>query len=268
MRLLTYNIHYWAGSRRTLNLPHLIEILRKTQADIIGLNEVLHPLYTPQGPRYPLLELAQALDMHWAFGPSFEQRATRFWPGVLGNAVLSRFPIRQITNTPLRSLPTRKRRTLFHVTLDIHGHPFVVFVTHLDHLLAAARRRQFETIVTHLHRVREPHVLLGDFNTHTPIASRWWKGELVIRQLRALGYEDAYALVGRDGGRSYPARFPFVRLDYIWVPKEWAHAVRAACVVECPTARRASDHLPVCVDWWWDILPHVGMSRTQHEIAS
>lgn len=254
MRFLTYNIHYWAGLDGEINVERVREVIRMTGADVVGLNEVLHPLITPEGPRYPLVELAQSLGMYWAFGPSFEQSATRFWPGTLGNAVLSRFPIQSQKNTPLRLVPTRKQRTLFLVRLNVRGHPMVVFVTHLDHLLAPVRRMQFETAVRILQRTHEPHILMGDFNTHTPIRSRLWKGEQVIRRLRRLGYVDAYARVGRDKGHSYPAPFPLARIDYMWIPAQWAWALAQARVVDTPLTREASDHLPVCLHWHWDAI--------------
>ncbi|NPA90008.1 MAG: hypothetical protein GXO55_00925 [Chloroflexi bacterium] len=261
MKVVTYNIHYWAGLNGQMNLDAVRHILREVDADVIGLNEVLHPLITPRGHRFPLVELANSLGMYWAFGPSFEQREhTRFWPGVLGNAVLSRYPIRYQRNIPLREVPTRKPRTLFHVRLDVGGHFLSVLITHLDHLLASVRRVQFETVLRHLQRIHEPHMLMGDFNTHTPTRSRWWKGELVIRQLRRLGYVDAFARAGHGKGHSYPSLLPLVRLDYIWIPEQWAWTVTRARVVEHEMTRRASDHLPVCVFWHWEMVrerPHL-----------
>lgn len=249
MRLVTYNIHYWAGLDGRLNLDAVARVVEESQADVVGLNEVLHPLYTPRGPRYPLVELAERLGYYWAFGPSFEQGAFRFWPGVLGNAVLSRYPIRKTLNIPLPSLPLRKQRTLFRASLDVHGATVIVLVSHLDHLLAMARRRQFQTIVHTMRHIRTPHILMGDFNTHTPVQSRIWKGERIIRLLRELGYEDAFARVGQGTGCSYPTRFPVARLDYIWVPRAWAWALTEARVLDSPLTRQASDHLPVCAHW-------------------
>lgn len=255
MRLLTYNIHYWAGLDGRLNLDHLVEVMRRSQADVIGLNEVLHPLYTPRGPRFPLVELADALGMYWAFGPSFEQQqGGRFWPGLLGNAVLSRYPIRHTRNVTLPLVPTRKQRTLFHVCLEVNGHSLTVFVTHLDHLLAPVRRVQFEAICQQLSRTREPHVLMGDFNTHTPVRSRWWRGEVLVRRLRTLGYVDAFARVGEGRGHSYPTVFPLARIDYVWVPEDWAWALQAARVLDTPATRVASDHLPLWVYWHWEAV--------------
>ncbi len=251
MRLLTYNIHYWAALNGSLNVDAVVDILREVDADVIGLNEVLHPLLTPAGPRYPLPEIAEALGMYWAFGDSFQQREARFWPGTLGNAILSRYPIVRVSNVPLRPVSWRKPRSLFYALLDVDGHPLGVFVTHLDHLLAPVRRQQVEVIGRYLRNTSHPHILMGDLNTHTPVRPLLWQGEYIIRYLRSLGYVDAYAAVGHDEGRSYPTRFPFARLDYIWVPRAWAHALRRAYVVTAPPARWASDHLPVCVEWAW-----------------
>ncbi len=250
MRLLTYNIHFWADLNGNINVDAIAHVIRETDADVVGLNEVLHPLITSRGSRYPLVELARRLDMYWAFGPSFEQRErSRFWPGILGNAILSRYPIHEYHNIPLKDVPTRKPRTLFQATLKVENRLLHVFITHLDHLLAPVRRLQFDTVIHHLQGTREPHVLMGDFNTHTPIRSRWWKGERVIQRLRALGYVDVYARVGQGKGHSYPAPWPLVRIDYIWVPRRWAWTLHVARVVDTPLTRRASDHLPVCVVW-------------------
>jgi len=251
MRLLTYNIHYWARLDGQPNISDVIQLLRESRADVIGLNEVLHPLHTPAGNRYPLVEVAEALGMYWAFGPTFHQGTPRFWPGTLGNAILSRYPIREVRNIPLQPVTWRKPRSLFQTVLDVDGVLFTVFVTHLDHLLAPIRRRQFETIASLLQQTHGPHVLMGDLNTHTPVRSRIWQGETLIRHLRAMGYVDAFAAVGMGDGRSYPTRFPLARLDYIWVPRLWANALQRAHVITSPQARRASDHFPVWVEWLW-----------------
>ena len=268
MRLLTYNIHYWAGLDGEINVDRVREVIRMTGADVVGLNEVLHPLITPEGLRYPLIELAQSLGMYWAFGPSFQQTASRFWPGTLGNAVLSRFPIFSQQNTRLRLVPTRKQRTLFRVRLNVHGYTMSVFVTHLDHLLAPVRRMQFETAIRVLQRTHEPHILMGDFNTHTPIHSRVWKGEQVIRRLRLLGYVDVYTRVGQGKGHSYPSSFPLARIDYMWVPAQWAWTLAQARVVDTPLTREASDHLPVCLHWHWDAIKTHAYRADDHPSVS
>lgn len=251
MRLVTYNVHYWAGLDGKINVRRVIRVLRESRADVIGLNEVLHPLQTPKGAVFPLLEVASALGMYWAFGPSFEQRRANAWPGLLGNAVLSRYPIQHVQNILLRPVSWRKPRSVLRVTLDVEGVPLEVFVTHLEHLLAPVRHRQFAQIARVLRATRRPHVLMGDFNTHTPVRARVWPEEPFIQQLRSWGYVDAFAAVGRGDGRSYPSRFPLTRLDYIWVPQPWAAGLRRAWVITGPTARIASDHFPVVVEWAW-----------------
>lgn len=249
MRLLTYNVHYWAGPDGHPNVQRVIRVLREARPDVIGLNEVLHPWRTPNGPLFPLLDIAAALEMHWAFGPSFEQTGPEPWTGLLGNAVLSRYPIRDVQNILLQPVPWRKPRSVLRVVMDIDGRPLEVLVTHLEHLLVPVRTQQFQRLSLVLRTVKGPHVLMGDFNTHTPTRSRVWPGEPLVRQLRSLGYVDAFAAVDTGDGRSYPSRLPLARLDYIWIPRRWRTGLKRAWVLATPTARAASDHFPVVVDW-------------------
>ena len=102
VRLMTYNIHRWAGRDQRLDLDRLASVIRDAGADVVGLNEVLHPV-TMNGRTYaPLAELADKLDMRYAFGPSGWLDYGPGWQGPVGNALLSRFP-RDVTNTLLRA---------------------------------------------------------------------------------------------------------------------------------------------------------------------
>ena len=41
VRLMTYNIHRWAGRDQRIDLDRLADVVRASGADVIGLNEVL-----------------------------------------------------------------------------------------------------------------------------------------------------------------------------------------------------------------------------------
>jgi len=256
MKFLTYNIHYWAGLDHRLNLDRVEQVIRNSEADIVGLNEVLHPWFAPSGTHYPLLELAQRLNMYWIFGFSFEQKEGRgFWPGRLGNAILSRYPILSWQNYKLPGWQNRKQRNLLQARLDTPNGSFVTLVTHLDHLLEPVRRRQLDGIKTHLRQIKEPHLLMGDFNMHEPVHS--WPYKLVptvLKRMHAFGYTDIFATVGEGKGLSYKVGRPMFRLDFLWVPDALAGGLKAAKVVDCDISRLASDHQPVWVKW---SPPHV-----------
>ena len=93
MRVLTYNIHGWKGIDGRIDVSRLARVIASSQADVVALNEVFHPL-VPQGARRPALDLlAEALGMTVAFGVALTP-SDAFAPLALyGNALLTRFPL-------------------------------------------------------------------------------------------------------------------------------------------------------------------------------
>lgn len=254
---MTYNIHWWAGSDRRLDLDRLAAVIRATGADVVGLNEVLHPV-TMGGRRYaPLAELAERLDMYYAFGPSgwVEYRAPG-WHGPIGNALLSRYPLADINNTLLPRLLGSQQRSLLSATLAAGpGLGLTAFVTHLDHAFEGTRLLQLREVLRRMAR-REPHFLVGDFNTPGflgPHARRLLPP--VLRMLRAAGYQDAFHTVGEGPGRTFPAHSPLVRIDFLFLPLRWAQGLRSARTVNDDRIHHVSDHRPLLVEWAWPERP-------------
>ena len=126
LRVITYNIHGWRDTFHNDNLDRIISVLSKLDADVIALQEVLHPYRPPAdpveraeyfdrvkagkgngfvasstpwveddrtgGPLPYLNELSRALGMPYI---SFGQATSDGYFGRFGygNAVLTRFPI-------------------------------------------------------------------------------------------------------------------------------------------------------------------------------
>ena len=44
LRIMTYNIHRWAGSDHRVDLERTLAIIRSAGADVVALNEVIHPV--------------------------------------------------------------------------------------------------------------------------------------------------------------------------------------------------------------------------------
>jgi endonuclease/exonuclease/phosphatase family metal-dependent hydrolase len=107
-----------------------------------------------------------------------------------------------------------------------------VLAAHLG-LRVHERRFQIRQILDHLPGVGEaPLVVLGDFND-------WMPGRSVVDVLDQR--------LGRPPRpRSFPSRWPIVRLDRIWVHPTSA-TLRIAAHVS-PLSRHASDHLPVVAE--------------------
>lgn len=252
LRIMTYNIHRWAGRDRRLDLDRLAQVIRDSDADVIGLNEVLHPV-TTQGHTYaPLAELAGQLQMYYAFGPSGWLDYGPGWQGPVGNALLSRYPLGEVTNTLLPRLPTSKQRSLLGATItggSVLG--LTAFVTHLDHAFEGTRLLQMQGILRRIAQ-RGAHFLVGDFNT-PGFLGRNSRHLLppVLRALRRAGYQDAFHAVGVGPAWTFPARSPLVRIDYLFLPARWAQGLRSARTLSCDMTSQASDHRPLLVEWAW-----------------
>jgi exonuclease III len=69
------------------------------------------------------------------------------------------------------------------------------------------------------------------------------------------GYIDGYRVKHADDpGLTLPTSGPHVRLDYVFVPHQFAERIVACDVVRYPEASLASDHFPVMADFQIDDL--------------
>ena len=57
IRMMTYNIHRWAGQDRRLDVGRLADVILAAGADVVGLNEVLHPVIVDHRTHEPLAQL-------------------------------------------------------------------------------------------------------------------------------------------------------------------------------------------------------------------
>jgi len=253
MRVLTYNVHLWEGRDGRMDTERLATIIEHSEADIVSLNEVLHPVQTHFGASKPLAELANLLRMDWAFGESNRVVQMASWWGPVGNAVLSRYPIVNDTNHYLARLPLTQGRNL--LTARINAGPdkaFTIFSTHLDHAFEGTRLWQLRGMLDPLQaHANEPHVLLGDFNTHGPtgVNSRRLTPP-VVRMLRNKGYVDAYMTAGEGKGGTFPLGWPF-RIDYIFVPQIMQPYLLSCQVLNSKLIEQASDHRPLMATFDW-----------------
>jgi len=250
VHLMTYNIHRWAGRDQRIDLDRLAGVIQSSGADVVGLNEVLHPVTAGEHTYAPLVELAERLGMHYAFGPSGWVDFGPTWQGPVGNALLSRYPLADISNTWLSRLPSTKQRSLLGATLasgPVQG--LTAFVTHLDHAFEGTRLYQIHSVIARIAR-RSPHFLVGDFNTPGFVGPNTRRLlPPVLRMLRRAGYEDAFHAVGRGHGMTFPSQSPLVRIDFLFMPSRWARGLRSACAVDSANTHRASDHRPLLVEW-------------------
>jgi endonuclease/exonuclease/phosphatase family metal-dependent hydrolase len=197
-------------------------VIEELGADIVGLQEVDARYHVEDGDDQAEY-LAGATGMTAVSGPALVRHR-----GTYGNAVLTRWPVKEVRRVEI-GVTGREPRAVLDTDIDVAGFDVRVIVTHFG-LRNSERRRQTQMLMSMLGPRRHGcTVLLGDFNEWAPIGH-------TLRQL--------HAALGRSRGvRSFPSWLPVLALDRIWV-----HPASALARLEAHRSRlaaRASDHLPV-----------------------
>jgi len=235
IRVMTYNIHHGQGTDGRLDLNRIADVLIRSEADVIGLNEVDRRFSRRSDYIDQAAWLADHLQMHLAFGATANRKMG--WgmpPGCYGNALLSRFPIVSETNHPLDVyVGIIEGRSLLECTLLVGDQPLKTFVTHLSpnpHL----RKKQVNGITRKiaLEPDCQPVVMMGDFNMR-PGGKRWV-------QLHS-HLEDVFHAPGMTDGHTFPSYRPLLQLDYIFASRN----IRIQSAEVVAGVELASDHLPV-----------------------
>jgi endonuclease/exonuclease/phosphatase family metal-dependent hydrolase len=241
IRLVTYNIHSCQGTDGRLDVGRVAEVLTELKADVIALQEVEQAGAT-SAPSSQLSILARELEMEAHFTKTRPQGDDHF-----GIATLVRHPFEVRAEGTLRSLRGEPRAAQW---LAIRAGATVIDLvnTHLS-VNFFERFRQLRELYKHPEKDPPPAgafprlpnsdqlVFAGDFNAgYLSPEYRY-----LSRRLR-----NAQRCVRRLIKPTFPAQFPILRLDHVWVGRAWT--VKAATVVNSVQARRASDHLPLLVD--------------------
>lgn len=225
LRIASYNIHQCVGADARRLPERVATVLAEIDADVVGLQEVdARP--GADSDSMQMQFLANRLGLHAIPGPTIVRH-----DGHYGNALLTRRPVVDVRHVEL-TVYRREPRAAIDVDLDIDGRAVRLIVTHLG-LLPGERRVQVRRLLEVLGPAdTTPTVLCGDIN-------EWFA---VGRPLRWL-----HGRFGRCARQAtFPAAFPLFALDRLWVTPR-AALVRVA-VHASPTARVASDHLPLVAD--------------------
>jgi endonuclease/exonuclease/phosphatase family metal-dependent hydrolase len=206
LRLVTLNAHQGVGAlRRRGLLAGIRDALRTSAADLVFLQEVGGD-DSDAGPEAHYEMLAEEVWPQHAYG-----RNAVAGSGHQGNALLSKHPIVEWHNVDV-SVGRAEPRGLLHCVVAAPGlgGPLHAVCVHLG-LRESHRRVQLEHLLAFLARTVPPDAplaLAGDFND--------WR-ETTHRRLIATGLVEVGA--GRAGrpARTFPARWPLLRLDRIYL---------------------------------------------------
>jgi endonuclease/exonuclease/phosphatase family metal-dependent hydrolase len=230
VHVLQFNIHAGVSRYGTDGLATIAAEINAWQPDIVSLNEV--DVDAARSGRVDEASyLAQATGMHDVFGPNLVQAdGHRF-----GNAILSRYPVRESANTRLPRVSGSEPRGMLHAVLRVEGRTVDFYSVHLTQGAVSGlpqRITQAEAITRVLRTDHRPTILAGDLNSGP--------GTLPVRILR--GYLlDAQEQAGTGSGDTVPAVGPVKRIDYVLYDNHFRPTPDGTRVV----ASSSSDHRAV-----------------------
>jgi len=233
LRLASYNIRKAIGTDRRRRPDRIIEVLNELDADVVALQEADRRFGAREAAIPPHL-----LDEHSDLKPvPFGARAGSL--GWHGNTILVRKRI-AIGPHAMLHLPSLEPRGAVMAELQADGVTLRVVGMHLD-LSGLWRRRQAHALITEVESrgAPMPTVLMGDLN-------EWSARSGCLRDFAA-----HFTLA--DTGRTFHAHNPIARLDRIMASPDIR--IRASGVHTSPTARTASDHLPIWAEVELQPLP-------------
>ena len=223
LRFVTWNIQKCEGGR-----DKIVAELQKLDADVIGLQEVIEPRESADGP-HQTREIATALGMEWYS-----------WGGRLDDArnqclaILCRAPLSE--SEALSTVPDRNYAVV--ATTQWRGRPLRIVCVHLagtykldrEHAARTSRARalDWEALLGEARQWHSATVLAGDFNT-LPAAPQF---ETLTETLVFAG----------DPGPTFPSHSPVLHLDHVLSTPD----LTARVVSRVDT--QVSDHCPVIVE--------------------
>lgn len=223
LTVASYNLHSCVGLDRKCSPSRIAAVLHELDCDIYALQEVDNQ----PGDYEESMQLEYlSATMNMSSVPGL--RIVRH-KGEYGNAILTRFPIKQIRRHDL-SYSRSEPRGAVDVELDVNGQPVRVLATHLG-LRRSERRFQWQRLLVAIAEgsMEMPTIVLGDMN-------EWYRGARTLREAHvAFGEPPAPA--------GFPSFAPFLALTRIWVrPRA---ALESIVVHRSDLTSQASDHLPL-----------------------
>ena len=241
LKILTVNTHKgFTTFNRKFMLHELRDAVRLVSADLVFLQEVQgehqswserHAELWPEQPQYEFL--ADEIWQDFAYG-----RNAVYQEGHHGNALLSKHPIKSWDNWDI-SLNGIEKRGLLHCQIETEaGHPLHAICVHLS-LREPHRQVQLQQLVDHVNAIpkNEAVIVAGDFND-------WRQKSQAILKERA-GMQEIFTEAYGKPPRTFPALFPLLRLDRIYVRGAETHM---PIVLSSKPWSRLSDHAPLLAE--------------------
>ncbi len=243
LTVMTVNTHKgFTTFNRKFILPELREAVRTVGADVVFLQEVLgtHEAYGKSADRWPVAPhyefLADSIWPQYAYG-----RNTVYPKGHHGNAVMSKFPIVKHQNHDVSIVVGPEKRGMLHCELQVPGHRQNVHVICVHLGLAESHRQQQLELLCEITRTEMPQdaplIVAGDFND--------WRRRAHDILWREAGLKEVFVSAYGEPAKTFPARFPVLALDRIYVRNASVHL---PVVLPRKPWSHLSDHAPLAAE--------------------
>jgi endonuclease/exonuclease/phosphatase family metal-dependent hydrolase len=244
VRVVSYNIHKGIGGRdRLYRFERIMAVIEQLEPDVVCLQEVDHNVRRSRFDDQPQL-LGDRLNATAVF----YQHNVRLKMGGYGNLIVSGWPLAAKHQVSLR-MNSKKPRGAQVAVVDTPQGPLHLVNWHLG-LSERERSWQANHLLTHS-LFREGHelptLIIGDYND--------WRNRLKKESFATHGFEQITSPPSRF--RTFPAYLPLGSLDKAFYRGNLK--IERAFIAHSDLARRASDHLPLVVDF--DIAPHGHRAR-------
>lgn len=232
IKVLCYNIHHANPPSKAgvIDISAIANVIKQQQPDLVALQEV--DAYTNRSGKTinQAAEIAKQSGMPYYFFA----KAIDHDGGEYGVAILSRYPLENMTNNPLPTEESTKgeHRTLATVTVVLPQQKKIIFAcTHLDAQAKDTNRfLQITKIATLLEKQEYPLIIAGDFNAEP--------GSRVVNELDKYFTRSCIT----NCGFTIPQINPNKIIDYIAFRHSNMFTVTEHRVID---EKYASDHLPV-----------------------
>lgn len=218
-------------------LQDMRALINSSQADIVFLQEVVgqNAIYKKKGLIDTQFEyLADSVWPHYSYAKN-----SLYDHGHHGNLILSRYPIESWENVDLTTNILQKRGLLVcKIQLPELKKYIYAACVHLD-LFHSGRKIQYQIIKNKLLSITSandaPLIVAGDFND-------WNKKSISVFE-HELGMQEAFKVVHGNFAKTFPAGFPLLSLDRIYLKK--LKVLDSDILARPAHQNHFSDHLPI-----------------------
>jgi endonuclease/exonuclease/phosphatase family metal-dependent hydrolase len=241
-KVLTTNVHKGFNLfNRKFILTELRDAVRHVSADVVFLQEVhgTHAAHAKRFTNWPVMPQYEFLaDSIW---PNFAYGRNAVYPdGDHGNALLSKFPILHHANYDA-AVKGDEQRGMLHAVLAAPSFNQAIHVicVHFG-LTESFRHAQLKVLIDLVESVvpsTAPLIIAGDFNDWRLRLHAALTGRLQLREIFVQAYGTA--------AKTFPARWPLLRLDRIYLRNAHAHG---PVVLPTKPWSHLSDHAPLAAE--------------------